>query len=356
MKITSIFGLETLVSKKKIACFWEHLRNVSLSEIILCFIVGTLSQGKLFGVIRPFGIAFYAGYIKSYPVKLLMTASIFIGSLVAGDFLIALKQLAVILLFEWINKIFSRDEKPFDFFKRAVFIGSASAITGIFVFLMSGKTMEAILIMFMEAVLIGVLTPVFAVLLNDPDVYSGKGYNISKNIKYLGLLILWAAFLLGISNINLMNISFDRLLASVGILLVARHFGSGAAAISGAVAGMAVSVGVAGSFSAYTGLYAVLGMIAGMLQKSKVTATISFLITQLIFYLLSDDITIRWPELFMAAVFFLIIPDFKEGKLSLFKNRIDSETFESDKMNRIKYNISGKLGDVSKALYKLGQK
>lgn len=354
MKFTSVFSRESLFSGKKIIYWWDQLKKITLAEFIWCIVTGILSQGKLFGVLKPFGIAFYASYVKSFMMKAIMLVCIFAGNIAGGDFLGALKQTAVIFLFELFNKLFSLDENRAGVYKRAVAIGSASAITGIFVFLLSGQTLEAILIAIMEVILIGVLTPVFSSLFVEPGINSEKELKIPGNIKYLGLSIIEAAFLLGVSGISFMNISFDRLLAYLGILVLSRHFGSGVGAGAGAVAGMAISSAGAGSFSEYTGLYAVSGMIAGMLQKSKIAATLSLIITNILFFLLSDNIIVEWPGLLTAAFIFLLIPDIKEGKLAIIKSKIDGEALDSDKMKRVKKNISGKLEDISRALYKLG--
>ena len=163
MKSTSIFRREALLFYgKKILYLLEQLKEITFSEIIWCFVAGILSRGSLFGAIKPFGIAFYSSYIKSFIMKTLMTTSIFVSNVVGGDYLSALKQTAVIFLFELLNKIFSSDEKSTEIYKKTALIGSASAITGVFVFVLSGKTMEAVLIVIMEVILISVLTPIFS--------------------------------------------------------------------------------------------------------------------------------------------------------------------------------------------------
>ena len=354
MKSTSIFRREALFSSKKFLYLWEQLKKITFSEVIWCIVAGILSRGSLFGIIKPFGIAFYSSYIKSFIMKTLMTTSIFVSNVVGGDYLSALKQTAVIFLFELLNKIFSSDEQSTEIYKKTALIGSASAITGVFVFVLSGKTMEAVLIVIMEVILISVLTPIFSSILVESDISGEKELKAQKNIKYLGLLVMGAAILLGVADISFMNISFDKLIACLGILVLTRNFGPGAGAGAGAVAGMAISSGGEGVFSAYTGLYAVSGMITGMLQKSKIASAMSFILTHLIFFLLSDDIAIAWPELFLAAILFFLLPDIKEGKLTVIKSMIDGETVESDKMNRVRRTLSGKLQDISKALYKLG--
>lgn len=353
MKITSVFHRESLFSGKKIIYWLEQLRKITFAELIWCIVAGVLSQGKLFGVLKPFGLAFYASYAKKFTVKTLMTVCIFAGNAAGGDFFGALKQTAVIFLFELLNKLFFHDENSAGIYKKAFAIGAASAMTGFFVFLISGKTMEALLIAIMEVILTGVLTPVFSSPLAELRTNSVKDLKVPKNIKYLGLLLMEAAFLLGISGVGFMNVSIDRLLSCLGILVLTRHFGTGAGAGAGAAAGMAIS-GSMGSFPEYTGLYAVSGLIAGMLQKSKIAAVISFIVTHMLFYILSDSIAIEWPALLLAAVIFLLMPDIKEGKLAVIKNGIDGESLEPGEIKRVKKNISGRLEDISKALYKLG--
>ena len=133
MKITSVFGRESLFSGKKMIYCWEQLRKITFSEVMWCIAAGVMSQGKLFGVLKPFGLAFYASFPKSNAAKTVMLIFIFAGNIAGGDFSGALKQTAVILLFELLNKLLFADDSA-NIFKRAAAIGSASAITGIFVF------------------------------------------------------------------------------------------------------------------------------------------------------------------------------------------------------------------------------
>lgn len=111
MRSISVFKQEALISGKKLKDLWEQIKKITIPELIWCVITGIMSHGKLFGALSPFGPVIYAAYSKPTVIKVLMTISIFTGCIAGGDFLIALKQTAVIFLFEWLSRIFLRNEK-----------------------------------------------------------------------------------------------------------------------------------------------------------------------------------------------------------------------------------------------------
>lgn len=206
----------------------------------------------------------------------------------------------------------------------------------------------------MEATLISVLTPVISMVFDDNAIQSDKTFREQRNIKFFGWMVIAGGLLFGVSNIKLFGMRFDQMLVTAGLLMLTRHFGPGLGACAGAIAGIAVSASDTRIFTTYTSLYAVSGIIAGILQKSKFSAAASLLIINLLFHLTAKEINIGWTEVFIAAVLFLLLPDIKEGKLAVIKNKLDGENNDSKKITRIRKELSGKIDDISKALYKLG--
>ena len=84
-------------------------------------------------------------------------------------------------------------------------------------------------------------------------------------------------------NVNLLGVAVDKIAAGLGLLMLTRHFGPGFGACAGAIAGMTLSGGMGGAFTAYTGIYAVSGMAAEMLQRSRLAAGAGYFITHFLF-------------------------------------------------------------------------
>ena len=94
------------------------------------------------------------------------------------------------------------------------------------------------------------------------------------------------ACVLGLYDVNIAWMHIDRIVASVGLLMLTdqrTRFG----VCAGCVAGMALSTGLSDSFLSLAGVYAVSGMAAGMINKSKIVSGSVFL-TQFLFILLSE--------------------------------------------------------------------
>ena len=160
MKSTSLSSEETSVLFRKLLLFRDQVKQIQLSEILSCLFAGIITHGTLFGVVRPFGAAYYSVYSKGIVQKTLMTLCIFTGSILRGDLLAALKQIAVIFLYEWFKKLLLPNGKDISPLKNSIFIGSASVITGVFVFLIEGQTLELLLVLLMEAILVSVLSSI----------------------------------------------------------------------------------------------------------------------------------------------------------------------------------------------------
>jgi stage II sporulation protein E len=353
MKGTSVYTPKVTMSDKKTSPLRERLKSLTLSQIIMSAFSGIISQGTLVGVIKPFGPAFYAAYSGSITVKILMVLFIFLWNILRGDVLSALKQIAIILLYEWLKKIFVHDEKKMSPLKNMLFVGIATAITGIFVFLINHQILESILIISMEVVISCILVIVFSAAIYGHN-RSMEGFTEYKNIEYFGILMIGCACVLGLYDVNIAWMHIDRIVASVGLLMLTRSLGPGFGACAGCVAGMALSTGLSDSFLSLAGVYAVSGMAAGMINKSKIASGSVFFLTQFLFILLSENIPIALVDVIVSTVLFLIIPDLKTGTIVRIKKRIDLANCDNENISRLRNFVSEKICGMSKALYKLG--
>jgi len=351
MKGTSVYDRGISVAGRKVIASWSRLKLISARDILMSVFCAIISQGKLLNIVNPFGPSFYAAYSGATTVKVLMAGLIFLWNVIRGDLYTALKQTAVILLYEWIRKIFIRNENEVSYAKNSLLISVATVITGVFIFILNRQILESLLIVTIEVVLSCILTIVFFITIHGQEADDSTEHN---NTGYFGVLVLGSAFLLGISGINITWFHVDRIIAGVGLLMLTRHLGPGFGACAGCMAGLALSAGYPDYFISLAGIYAISGMAAGMLRNSKAIAGSSFFLVQSLFILLSPGLPMNYFDALIPAILFIIIPDLKTGKVISIKNRIEHTYCESGEIERIQHFVSEKICDMSKALYKLG--
>jgi len=340
------------VSGNKKIHFAEKLKNLTLFELLSCIFCGVLSRAALFGTVNPFGLAFYAAYPGSSITKAIMTLSIIICSFFEGGFLKALKQIAAIFLYEWLNIVFRRNNKETGHIVKAFFMAISSAFTGIFVFIINGQLMLELIYIFIEVLLVAVISSIISLVFAE-KAYGAKEYQEQNYLKLLGFLILFSAFLLGISGLSLFNVRVDIVLAGICILTLARHFDPGFAACAGVMAGISVSRNGISELTLLAGMYAMAGMTAGMLKKSKMASAVAFLIIQFVVILLSAEYHTGWAEMIIPIVLFILLPDIKPGRIHAIKLHISEDEGETQKIRRVISIVTKKLSNISKALLRL---
>lgn len=354
MKSTSLSSRDMTVFGRKFTSIREQFSKFTFSELIWCLIAGIMSQGTMFGTFKPFGAAFYAAYARSLPVKVLMAVSLFAGSVIRGDILNALKLTAVILIYEWLKKLFIKADNE-NHIRNSLFLSGAVFITGIFIFLMGRQSFDSLLVLTMEVVVAGMAASLFSIAVGDREEERPGEKSIEYgNMEYLGLLTLGGAILLGISGVRLFGVSLDKVAAGTGLLMLTRHFGPGFGACAGIIAGMAQQTGSTQTLVVYAGIYAISGMTAGMLQKSKIASGIGFLVIHTLFGIVSEDVFTGWAGIILPVALYLLLPDLKAGMLVRVKTRMEGNINTSENKDRIRITVAERLNDMARALYKLG--
>ena len=84
MKSTSISNRSMLFFMRKIIPSTNPFKTLATADFLSCLFAGTLSQGMLFGSLKPFGFAFYAAYPSNLFMKVLMLIAIIAGNLFSG--------------------------------------------------------------------------------------------------------------------------------------------------------------------------------------------------------------------------------------------------------------------------------
>ena len=351
MKSTSLPNRGMALLLRKLVPSGEQIKTLAAADFLSCLFAGVLSQGTLFGMLKPFGLAFYAAFPGTMVIRVLMFAAIIVSSLIGNDPLAAMKQAAVILLYEWSKKLFFRN-KEIDLIKNAFIAGAATAIIGFFVFALNGQIAQAFMVVLMEVALICMVTALFSITLQGQEPALKDRYTGQKNMEYFGLLVMGGAFLLGVSGIPFPGASLDRIMAGLGILMLTKHFGPGFGACAGAMAGLSLAAAYPRSLPALIGIYAISGMTSGMLQKSKLASGLSFLMVQILFFLTAKEVFLTLPDMVIPVLLFLVIPDLKTGKLVALRSFIAGEPMETN--NRVRKVVSERLENMSMALCRLG--
>lgn len=354
MKSTSLSNQGLALFLRKLIPTAEQFKTIAATDFLSCLFAGVLSQGTIFGLMKPFGLAFYAAFPGNVFLKAMMLIAIVTGSLISGDPMAALKQAAMIFLFEWLKKLVYKDKKEPDLIKNACIVGTAAAATGLLVFALNGRNMQSLLILLMEAAVICVVTSLFSITLQGRDPAFKDRYVGQKNMEYFGLLVMGGAFILGVSGIRFPGVSLDRIMAGVGLLMLTRHLGPGFGACAGAVAGLSLAAAYPESLPSLIGIYAISGMISGILQKSKFASAASFFMVQLLFLLTAKEVYLTLPDMILPVLLFLFIPDLRAGKLYALRRFVAGESAQTHKMDKVRKTVSDRLENMSVALCKLG--
>lgn len=354
MKSTSLPGRGMALFLRKLIPSAEQFKTIAATDFLSCLFAGVLSQGTIFSLMKPFGLAFYAAFPGNVFIKAMMLAAIIAGSLISGDPMTALKQAAMIFLFEWLKKLVYKNKKETDLIKNACIVGAAAAVTGLLIFALSSQNVQFLLLLLMEVAVICVVTSLFSITLQGQEPAFKNRYIGQRNMEYLGLLVMGGAFLLGVSGIRFPGVSLDRIMAGIGLLMLTRHFGPGFGACAGAVAGLSLAVAYPESLPSLIGIYAISGMTTGLLQKSKIASAISFFMVQVLFLLTSKTVYLALPDMIVPVLLFLFIPDLRAGKLYAIRRFIAGESSETHKMDKVRRKVSERLENMSIALCKLG--
>ncbi len=354
MKSTSYSNRGLALFLRKLVPTAGQFKTIAATDFLSCLFAGVLSQGTIFGLLKPFGLAFYAAFPGNVFLKAMMFAAIVAGSLIGGDPMAALKQAAMIFLFEWLKKLVYKNKQEPDLIKNACIVGTAAAATGLLVFVLNGRNIQTLLILLMEVAVICIVTSLFSITLQGQEPAFKDKYIGQKNMEYFGLLVMGGAFLLGVSGIRFPGVSLDRILAGVGLLMLTRHFGPGFGACAGAIAGLSLAAAYPESLPSLIGIYAISGMTSGMLQKSRFASAASFLMVQILFLLTAKEVYLTLPDMILPVLLFLFIPDLRAGKLYALKRFFAGESAENRKMDKVRRTVSDRLENMSVALCKLG--
>ena len=354
MKSTSISNRGMALFLRKLIPSAGQFKTIAATDFLSCLFAGVLSQGTIFGLMKPFGLAFYAAFPGNVFIKAMMLAAILAGCLISGDPAAALKHAATIFLFEWLKKLVYKNNKETDLIKNACIVSAAVAATGLLVFALGSRNVQNLLILLMEVAVISIVTSLFSITLQGQDPSFRDKYIGQKNMEYFGLLVMGGAFLLGVSGIRFPGVSLDRIMAGVGLLMLTRHFGPGFGACAGAVAGLSLSAAYPESLPSLIGIYAISGMTSGMLQKSKFASAASFLMVQILFLVTAKEVYLALPDMILPVLLFLLIPDLRAGKLYAIRRFIAGEAAETRKMDKVRRKVSERLENMSVALCKLG--
>ncbi len=354
MKSTSLSNRGLVLFLRKLVPSTLQFRTITATDFLSCLFAGVLAQGTLFGVLNPFGVAFYAAFPGNALIRAMMLASIFTGSLITADPIGALKQTAMILLFEWLKKLVLKGGQEPDLIRNALITGGSAAITGLLVFVLGSQSIQSLLLLLMETAIICIVTALFSITLQGQEPALKDKYIGQKNMEYFGLLVMGGAFLLGVSGIRFPGVSLDRILAGVGLMMLTRHFGPGFGACAGAFAGLSLAAAYPENLPSLIGIYAISGVLSGMLQKSKLASAISFIMVQFLFFVTAKEVYLTLPDMIIPVVLFLIIPDLRAGKLYFLRRFITVDPPGVPGMDRVRKTVSDRLASMSVALCRLG--
>ncbi len=275
----------------------------ALSLHILTALLGLVSaRGIIFETLMPFGLIFTGGCNTVFLPSVAVGVSVgyFIPATGSGGFRYMAALLAIIALRLLLSNYKKVSENPV--FLSVITLG-ANLSTGIISY--SGITLDLIKLAAESIIILGgvfVVKRAFSAVL-----YKRAGFSVDELACMLGAA---AIIIIGISEFYILGVSVGRT-AAVFLILVAAKYGGTA---SGSICGIAMSLAAAitHAFEGGFGIYAVLGLAAGVFgslgKYAQALSAIGSGIIGLAFMEFKFGSGVFLTEIFIATLFFVLIP------------------------------------------------
>ena len=334
----------TLKAKDKI---FEIAKSYSMKILFfkaVCFIAGIfVSKGCIFGHYYPFGLSFSASAPGKFFVPMTIGAACgYLFPLRLATSMRYISSLAAIVAVRWTLSDYKKIKNSNFYIPLIVFF--SSLITGIAVNCAGSFNGGIIFVSAVESLIAATASYFFD--RSHKIILNKTVHKISyKELIYIAVsigLILFSA-----EGIKFGNISIGRIAAVTTILVASYSFGTIGSLIFGAALGAVFCFSSSG-FTHISGLYTFSGMISGLCCGfGRISISIAFLVTQLLFSLQVGDATKIVGGLYeaiFAILIFLIIPRKWIKKLDMILQKSNSPKRD------LKNSIVGKLDFTSKFL------
>lgn len=313
-----------------------------------------MANSSIFGGISPFGVAFCAAVNGPEAVAASLGAIAgYILSVTPGS---NMKYIAAVLLVAAAKILFGPKRAGLPL---GEFTLKHNALTAVLTVLLSMLVASAAVALSTDYTMYEIFLAGSEILLACGSAYfftrglsSLKvGWNGASKIDVSCVVISFAIIVMGLSGLEIANLSIGRIISALAVMLCARYGSEAGGSVAGVTAGIAMSL--AGGDPAYVvAAYGFGGLVSGVFgAMGRIPAAASFIVVNaVVAFLTQDSVSVYHSvlEVFVASVGFAAIPQGWMSRLRPLK------TTPVDSDNYVRGILRDRLSDVSVALAEIG--
>lgn len=319
---------------------------IRIAELAVRFAVSAiLSGGKIFGDYSPFG-AGWVGAAGAGTPGIVSAIGAFWGYLSSRDILHSIKYIGIILLIVTAAFVFKNTKFYAKTWFMPAVVSFMTACIGFVYVLDSGFAFSHTVFYVAEVVLAGASAYFYRLALSPFCDTLGSEERMQRMVS---ILLLITAVLSSLARIFVLaDMSVGRIMALFLIMAAAYKGGAGNGAVVGVAAGISIMAALGDSATAI--IYACTGMLSGVFsRRGKLSYTVIFVLIHTASALLFWNDTIAlFYEMFVAAVFFILVPT---SVLPPARGLLSGEFFGTNRLKRYTSERVDKIAQSFEELY-----
>ncbi|SHH51699.1 stage II sporulation protein E [Tepidibacter thalassicus] len=327
--------------------------NIDNTLLFLCVLGFLLGRAIIIDNLGPFGISYFIYMCKHKKYKIPVFFSIALGIILSHEGSDALRYIITLVIVHLISPIISKEEDSIIKIATIGFI--ISTFTGIMGAFVKGIYTYDILISLFEGIAVFVLVYIYS--FGIPLILKRSMRRAISNEEIIALSIIIGLCIMGVSNVNLFEISLKNVLSLLIIIMISYKGGAALGATIGITIGLITTMDTASS-PIYIGIYGFSGLLGGLFNKvNKFVTLIGFIIgwsIVIIYTRGSYELVLSLREVFIASLVFLLISEEKLKYLERFtKGILGNEESALNYIDRVKEIINCRLRDIQSAYFEI---
>lgn len=315
---TAMENITALKQEKKTARqIFSAISTITPSQVIAWIMCFAFSRASFFGILKPFATAFYVSANFSGLSKVVAILAIILGNSMFSNFYETVRQTLALLLFEALSRILftlgHRKESPLN---RTTLMAVLVGVTGFLRGAVQGFRLYDAVVSILCAALVfslGMLTAPVS------DFISKSGQKPLADMRTMVCkAILLFMMVISLAGINLWGLELGAVFSCLAVLVIARHMGSSAGALTGALMGTVIALYSLPASMEIVGMLALAGAAAGLPVKHKAVSASLWVFMVILFTgltLLGGNMVIKYYEGLAAGILFLVLPQWLFGIL-----------------------------------------
>lgn len=295
----------------------DRLRSMLRWEnLLLAAGAVVLSRAFILGELLPFIFAFvavFAAQSRQRSIILLLFSLIGLTTVLPGSILAA--NMAVLLVTVWILNT-EKIQLGKTWWGVPVITTAVILVVKSAALMISGLNLYQEMVIVFEALISGVIS---YVMLHCYEVIKQKKPMVNFSFEEMGaFMVLGIGLIMGLSDLQVLGLSFSGILCRLGIMIAAYLWGTGGGAIMGVMSGILPSI-ASSLFAQTLGMYSISGLLAGIFRSfGRLGVIIGFMLGTLALsmFMADSQLTVLglW-ETGIASIIFMLLPESLKEKL-----------------------------------------